>query len=81
MSKLPDEIHRIVSGETSPPPISVVDTRRARLTDAVPEVAKAHGALTVVVSHDQIIDQGVHEHSAAGRRLGECCAERHAHRR
>jgi len=36
--------------------ISGVDTRGARWTDAGPEVAEAHGALTVVVSHDQIVD-------------------------
>ena len=45
---------------------------------AVPEVATVHEALTVVVNHDQIVDQGVHEHSAASRRRGERCGNRHA---
>jgi hypothetical protein len=41
--------------------ISGVDEHRARLTDAVPEVANTQGALMVVVSHDQVVDYGVHE--------------------
>jgi hypothetical protein len=36
--------------------ISGVDTRGARWTDAGPEVAEAHRALTAVVNPDQIVD-------------------------
>jgi hypothetical protein len=61
------------------PATSAVDPRRARLTDAAQGVAKIHGALAVVVSQDKIVDEGVHEHTAAGRRQGERYGDRHAH--
>jgi Na+-driven multidrug efflux pump len=43
------------------------------LLEEVVEVARVHGALTAVVSRDQIADHGVHGASAAGRGQDERC--------